>query len=77
MQGEGPKYWELSPVQKQVWNTTRGIDPREDVEGTWELQLQSAVEMGLITPDEHVRALMQWTRMKNSSSGMKPEKGKN
>ena len=70
LQQQGPKYWELSDVDRQVWNTTRGIPAREDIQGTWALELQGAVDMGTITPDEHVKALKKWTLMKNSSGGI-------
>ena len=69
MQDQGPKYWELSEVDKLVWDTTRGIKRGSDVETAWGVALHEAVDLGIITPAEYMGVLRKWTRMKNSYSG--------
>ena len=50
---QGLKYFELSEVDREVWNVTRGIPPSYDIQGQWELRMQGAADAKLITPDEH------------------------
>lgn len=71
MQDQGPKYWELSDVDRLVWDTTRGIKRGTNVEADWGRELHEAVDLGIITPGEYMGALRKWTLMKNSSGGIR------
>jgi len=70
MQKQGPKYWELSEVDRQVWDTTRGIQRGANVEEQWGRELVEAVEAEIISPDEYMGVLKRWTLMKNSLGGI-------
>lgn len=70
MQEQGPKYWDLSEVDRQVWDTTRGIKRGRDVVDDWSQELCDAVDAEIITEDEHARVLRKWTLMKHSLPGI-------
>ena len=86
MHNQGPKYHELTEVQRMVWDTTRGIKrgagltqdwlhmTLTDVERDWLNDLHECQEIGLITEHEMVRAIAKWNSMKNSSGGTRPDK---
>lgn len=70
LQTQGPKYWELSPVDKRIWNRTRGIGGTTDVVEQWAWDLEQAVADGIITLDEAKRVLSKWqgTQLRNSTN---------
>src|SRR4030095_15244710 len=74
MHNQGPKYQQLSDVDKRIWNETRGIKPVADVEKDWMNHLNEAEQAGHITADEMARVIAKWISMKNSLNGTKPGK---
>jgi len=60
MHNQGPKYQQLSDVDKRIWNQTRGIKPVADIEQEWVNQLHAAEQAGHITSEEMARAIAKW-----------------
>ena len=60
MHSQGPKYRELSEVDRLVWDTTRGIKRGTDVERQWMADLQECYDLGLLTENEMARAIGKW-----------------
>lgn len=69
---QGPKYQQLSDVDKRIWNQTRGIKAVADVEQDWLNTLHESEQSGHITAVEMARVIGKWISMKNSSSGTQP-----
>lgn len=66
---QGPKYQQLSDVDKRIWNQTRGIKPVADVEQDWLDQLHQAEQNGHISAREMAGVIGKWISMKNSWNG--------
>lgn len=60
MNNQGPKYHELSEVDRLVWNATRGLASGEHVTRDWMNDLQQCLDIGLITEQEFTRAMARW-----------------
>jgi hypothetical protein len=72
MNNQGPRYRDLSPIDKQVWDTTRGIKRGTDVERQWMADLQECMEVGLLTEQEVSRAIGKWMNyMKQPSESLR------
>ena len=73
MQNQGPRYLELSGIDREVWDATRGIHRGTDIERQWMDDLKECRELGLLTEREMVRAIAKWISMKqHSESFMNP-----
>ena len=79
LQKQGPKYWELSEIDRQVWNRTRGIQVTENLVDEWGMAIAQAYADELVTLEEAGKALKKWTQLKDSltysesSSSNQPE----
>jgi hypothetical protein len=59
--GNGPRYDELSDVDRQVWDRTRGVSSQGSVT-TWIDRLGRAVTSGLVTQTEATAAIRRQQR---------------
>lgn len=63
MVGQGPRYDELAPIDRRVWDATRGIVRGADSVRSWARRLAEAVTAEVITEDEARAALTRAKRV--------------
>lgn len=61
LNGQGPRYEQLSPESQAVWNTTRGLKDDANTLDAWITQLVDATAKGVITEDDARQAVQRAT----------------